>query len=1040
MENNNTDSFDLKIFQMFHNWEQDDNETLVLMHSGIPHDGAIPHSGRYPWGSGEKALQRSWDLKSRAKKYEDLGYSEVEIAKMMGFYKLNSKGEPILNEKGDPMGNTKALRANLQIATETIRADNFARIDNLRSEGKGWTEIAKELGLPNESTARSAWTRGQKKSANKTEKVANDLKEAVKNKGYIDVGSGVNQMLGCSPNALDTALERLKAEGYEVQNIYVPQLSNNLQKTTVRVLAKPGTTYSDIWNNRDKVALVVDNNGKITTTPSLDLQPIPSVSSKRIDILYGDQGGKKQDGLIELRAVRNKDGSLSPACDDLSLGEAKYGQVRIAVDGKYYIKGMARYNPDLPDGIDIRVNSNKDSSKGMENALKKLDTESDNPFGTNVVATGYLKDGKMVRSPLNIVGSKGDAHVEGAWEEWSKTLPAQFLAKQPEALVKRQLQLTKDEKIAELDKIRRLTNPVVKRKMLLDFADECDGAAVDLKAVKLPNQAQKVLLPIPSLKDNEIYAPQFDNGTQVALVRYPHAGPFEIPVLTVNNKNKEANTVMRNARDAVGINAHNASILSGADFDGDTATIIPLSKKTADGFVRTVTMKTHNDIQVPGLKDFDPTDAYGPDNYNWDPKSDKPAPYKIMTKQQRGIEMGVVSNLITDMYAHGCEDVKELERADKYSMVVIDANKHNLNYMQARKDYDIESLQKKYQQHPGTKKGYGGASSLISRSKSEERVVLRDLRKSIDPETGELIFREASNSKYSSSPKIYAKDPETNRYLKDSNGKRIYETVNGKYVKNKDGSYGYLQGDYPGTKSNRYLYDESKATEKTHMQKSTKMAEAKDARTLLSDYDISTGTWSGSSLPIERMYAEYANTCKALANEARKESLTVPHLRYSAAAAAKYKEETKSLISKYNNAVANSPRERQAQIMATSKYHALEEAHPEWDNNTKKKQRGMALNQAREVTGAKKDRVIFEPKEWEAIQAGAIAEGTLEKLLSQADKESYTKMATPRESIDIPASRKAIIKEMYTSGVYTQAEIADHFGISASSVSKVISE
>lgn len=1043
------DDIDMLVSDAIYSWDKDDS----LEHSGTPHEGSIPHSGRYEWGSGKKPLQHAWDLKSNNLKLKNSinpetnkPYTEVEIAKALGYYKLDAKGNPLLDKNGNVQGNTKALRAALQIATETIKADNYAQVANLRQQGKGWTDIAKELNLPNESSARSIYKSGQEKAEGKTKLVADKLREAVDAKGYIDVGSGSNQMLGVTPNALDTALERLKAEGYEVQNIYIPQLSSNLQKTTMRILAKPGSTVTDIWNNRQNIHLLVENeDGTFDAKEDLNLQPIPSIDSKRVSINYGDQSGKEQDGLIELRAIKNKDGSLSPACEDLSLGEAKYGQVRIAVDGKYYIKGMARYNPDLPEGTDILVNSNKPSSKGMENALKPLDLNAEtNPFGTNVIATGYMKDGKMVRSPLNIVGSKGDMHVEGAWDEWDKTLPSQFLSKQPEALVKQQLQLTKDSKTEEFNKIMSLTNPTVKKQLLEDFAESCDASAVDLKAIKLNGQAQRVILPVKSLKDNEVYDPDLKDGTQVALVRYPHAGPWEIPVLTVNNKNKEANTVMKNPKDAIGINAHNASILSGADFDGDTVTVIPLTKTQSDGsIVPVVKMKTHNDIQIPALQDYDTTAAYGPDNYGWDPNKTKKAPYKLMTEQHKGVEMGVVSNLITDMYAKGCDNLDELRRADMYSMVVIDAKKHKLNYTQAYKDLNIEELVKKYQVNPNNKKGFGGASSLLSRSKSEERVTLRDLRVSIDPKTGEKIYKESSRATYEMNPKIRAKDPVTGRLIKDENGKTINETKNGSYKQLPDGTYTYDPGAYPGSSSNYYLRDRSTGIEKTRLQKSTKMAEAKDARTLLSDYDASTGTNSGTALPIEKMYAEYANFCKDLGNKARLASLpdNAGRLKYDKDAAKEYKDEVLSLKEKLRKAQANSPRERQAQNMAYFTYRAEAMDHPEWDNDTKKKHKGMALERARAITGAKKDRVTFTDREWEAIQKGAIAEDSLRTLLKNANKEEYTRRALPRDDRTLSDAEISRIKSMYANGNGIPLnQIADTVGVSASTISRVLKE
>jgi hypothetical protein len=112
--------------------------------------------------------------------------------------------------------------------------------------------------------------------------------------------------------------------------------------------------------------------------------PPVNISSDRIQIRYADDpiSGKAMDGVIELRR----------GVPDLDLGKAHYAQVRIAVDDKYYAKGMAVYSDDLPDGVDIRVNSNKPRAKGIDGALKKQKHIHDdpnepidinNPFGTN---------------------------------------------------------------------------------------------------------------------------------------------------------------------------------------------------------------------------------------------------------------------------------------------------------------------------------------------------------------------------------------------------------------------------------------------------------------------------------------------------------------------------------------------------------------------------------------------------------------------------------------------------------------------------------
>ena len=103
----------------------------------------------------------------------------------------------------------------------------------------------------------------------------------------------------------------------------------------------------------------------------------------------------------------------------------------------------------------------------------------------------------------------------------SRTLSSQFLSKQPIKLIKQRLGITYQDSVAEFDEIKSLTNPTIKRKMLMDFADECDSAVVHLKAAALPRQRTQVILPIDKLKDTEIYAPNYRDGEQVALVRYP---------------------------------------------------------------------------------------------------------------------------------------------------------------------------------------------------------------------------------------------------------------------------------------------------------------------------------------------------------------------------------------------------------------------------------------------------------------------------------------------------------------------------------------
>ena len=98
---------------------------------------------------------------------------------------------------------------------------------------------------------------------------------------------------------------------------------------------------------------------------------------------------------------------------------------------------------------------------------------------------------------------------------------------------KKQLNLAAADKQSEFDEICSLTNPTVKKALLKSFADDCDAAAVHLQAAALPRQKYQVILPLTSIKDNEVYAPNYKNGETVALVRYPHGGTFELALIHI---------------------------------------------------------------------------------------------------------------------------------------------------------------------------------------------------------------------------------------------------------------------------------------------------------------------------------------------------------------------------------------------------------------------------------------------------------------------------------------------------------------------------
>lgn len=1022
------------------------------MHEGVAHDENPPGrgSGRYPYGAGERPHQHAWDLKARYEKLchmidPETGapYKPKKIAEIMGFTKQEWDKE---QQKWVEKGNIAKLKAEKEIATQEVNSDKYEEvmwyynhIDPKTGKPYKRAEIARILGI-NESSVRSIENTKTSTDDNQLFRASEELKRISEEKGFIDISKGAELALGVSPDRMNSVVEVLKKEGYTVQNIYIPQGSNPNRNITMKVLCPPGME-GEAFKHRYDVKSIEDISGidNVATMKGWQ-EPVP-VNLDRVKILYDENGGSTKDGMIEIR----------PGVEDLSLGNAKYGQVRIAVDcgqdGIRYIKGMAVYNPNLPDGKDILVNSNKSIEDGVKKALKDYDAGSPNPFGATVVQT-YIRDkegnvvvdpktGKPKLSSIQFVGTptddNHDMHVEGSWGDWSRNLPAQFLAKQNLPLVKQQLKLKTLDVEAQYKDILSMQNVTVKKKLLTDFADSCDAAAADLKAAPLPGQGTHVILQSNTLKDNEIFAPNYPNGTTVALVRFPHTGPFEIPICTVNNNDKESiRQIGKNAKDAVCISKSAANQLSGADFDGDTCLVIPMTRKNSEGgFDKIVQIKSMDTL--PGLKDFN-TQIYNEKHFPG-------VKYHKMNSTEKGIEMGVVSNMITDMYAKGCEDFTHLERAVKYSMVVIDAEKHKLNYKQAYKDYGIDELKDIYQHKPD---GSHGASSLLSQAKSPIAVPIRSERYLIDPETGEKKYFSPKKTEKEERVKVKVPAPVSDyrwvdengkahksKWMKDENGKDIYATVGGKVKQDKYGNYYYDKG--TGKDAKQLWINTGNVKQIT--QDINKMEYYKDARSLLSD----------NPNEIEKTYADYANHMKAMGNTARKEVYRLQNdpkekakTKVDPEAKKKYASEVDSLETKLVAANKNRPRERMAQLLMNSRLNAaLSEEPTKYDSaEERKKLRGTLLKQARIDCGAQKQRVTFTDSEWEAIENHAIGETKLRSLLDNADSEEYTARALPRES-RISDSKRALVQAYYTAG-YTYEQIAAMTGVAQGSISGIV--
>lgn len=675
------------------------DETAYLEHYGI-----LRKSGRYPWGSGGTQAARNKSFLDHVDDLRKQGLGEVEIAKGFGM-------------------STTELRAVRSIAKNAQKQAEIGQAQRLKDKGLSNVAIGERMGL-NESSVRALLVPGQKDKADVLQTTATMLKEQVAQKRFVDVGTGVEHHVGVSSTKLSTAVAVLKEEGYEVHSIPVQQLGTG-QNTYVKVLAPPGTTWGDVMRGKDQIQQInsrSDDGGR----SYLGLLPPIKVNPDRIGINYGNEGGAQADGVIFVR----------PGVKDVSLGSAQYAQVRIAVGDGHFLKGMAMYKDDLPKGHDLVFNTNKENTGNKTDVFKEVTGDPDNPFGAIVdqIKAHDEHGNPHVTSAMNIVNEEGD------WSKWSRSLSSQMLSKQSPKLAKTQLDMTYESRIKEFDEISSLTNPTVRKRLLETFGDDAESASVHLKAAALPRQGSHVILPISSMPESQVYAPNYRDGERVVLIRYPHGGTFEIPELTVNNSNPEAIRVMGGARDAVGIHPKVAERLSGADFDGDTVLVIP---NNANKVIATPALE--------GLKGFDPRASYKA--YDGMPK---------ISPRTKQVEMGVVSNLITDMTIKGAPS-SEIARAVRHSMVVIDSEKHNLNYKQSAIDNNIAQLKAKYQ--GGAR---AGAATLISRASAEIRVPERKARTAakggpIDKTTGARVFEPTNKTFVNPQGKTVIKTTKTQR-------------------------------------------------------------------------------------------------------------------------------------------------------------------------------------------------------------------------------------------------------------------------------------
>jgi DNA-binding NarL/FixJ family response regulator len=894
------------------------------------HYGILRKSGRYPWGSGKDEYARSLQFYQTVDSMKAQGLSQVEIAKAVGL-------------------SVQDLRSTTTIAKEQIVLEETRRAVALRDKGTAIQAIADQMGIP-APTVRLRLKNSENMKESSLRKTAEIIRKNVDEHEIVDIGKGVEHHLGIADTKLKSAVAVLRDEGYNTYNLQV-KLPGTNHLINHKVIVGPDVTFGQAKKMVDKIHTM----GEWTEDDGLTyfgIHPPISVNSSRVDVKFNSD----QDGIVYVR----------PGVADLDMGKNTYAQARIAVDGTHFIKGVAVLNPDLPPGVDLEVHSSKSPSVGKMGALKPMKADSDNPFGSQIkrqIVTIDPKTGKeKVKSAINIVNEEGD------WEDWRKSVPSQMLAKQPHSLIKSQLAETRAQVQSRLDEINKITNPVVRKKELESFADQIDSDAVDLRAAAFPRQRTQVIIPMPKMAKNEIYAPNFETGERVVLIRYPHGGRFEIPEVTVNNNNRTAKRLLGNATDAIGIHPSVAERLSGADFDGDTVIVIPNRAGKIKG---SQSMGSAAKVYEEGLNNFDPKRKYGGfEQTGVDSKGRPVGNFKLMTNT--GLEMGMITNLITDMQIQGAKP-EHVVRAVRHSMVVIDAEKHKLDYKQSEIDNGIKQLKTLYQGRPDA-----GATTLLSKATAEIRVPERKLRSAakggaIDKETGVLQFEETgrTRNKY---------DPKTQTYTDQK---------------------------VPVTS------------------KIKRLADTQDAFSLVRDKND----------PVEKLYAEHANAMKAMANAARLKSDRTPNPPINPKAREIYKAEVDDLVSQLRAAQKQKPLDRKAQIAAGVVVKAKRQEDPTLrvDQDRLKKVERQALAAARARLGLERPTIEISDRQWDAIQAGAVSSSRLRDILGYVDPKRVAELSMPRTNTVMTTAITSRAKSMLAAGA-TTADVAAALGISVSTL------
>ena len=208
------------------------------------------------------------------------------------------------------------------------------------------------------------------------------------------------------------------------------------------------------------------------------------------------------------------------------------------------------------------------------------------------------------------------------------------------------------------------------------------------------------------------------------------------------------------------------------------------------------------------------------------------------------------------------------------------------------------------------------------------------------------------------------------------------------------------------------------------------MAETDDAMTLVSPVKHE----------IELLYADYANTLKGLANDARLEMVNTKAMPNNPTAKKTYAKAVSSLEAKLNDAQKNSVKERQALRLSNEEMKEKMKQNPDMKKSDERKLAQRTVNKYRNEVGtiARRNRAFtISDDEWVAIQSGAVSEHQLKEILNYTDPDALRERAMPKQSKTFTNTQINTMRSMLNSN-FTLEEISKKFGVSPSVISKIL--